>query len=307
MMARQRTNAFRVYDRDIPELPFAVDWYAGALHIAEYARPHDRDESEHDVWVDRMAGAAAEALGVDAGDVFVKKRARQRGASQYQRVAEAGAWRTVEENGIRFQVNLSDYVDTGLFLDHRPLRHDVFRASKGKAVLNLFGYTGAFSVHAAAGGATRVTTVDLSRNYLSWARDNMTLNELDPQQHGWVEADVMAWVREASRGRPSWDLAIVDPPTFSNSRRTKEDFDVQANHAELLACVRALVRPGGTIWFSTNFRRFRFEVESLPGARIEEISEKTIPPDYRNRRIHRVWRIDVDERGGPARGAAADR
>lgn len=292
---RNDVTCFRVYDRDIPELPFAVDVYEGRLHIAEYVRPHDRSPDEHDAWLDAMGDAAAEALGVSPDDVWMKRRARQRGAEQYERFARSGATFVVREQGLKFEVNLSDYLDTGLFLDHRVARAAVRDAAAGRDVLNLFAYTGAFSVYAAAGGARSVTTVDLSTTWLDVARRNFALNDLDAgPPHRFVRADAMAWLDDPATLSPGFDLVVLDPPTFSNSKRMQDVFDVQRDHVPMIRAVRARLRPGGTLWFSTNFRKFRLDPRAFEGFDVTETSDTTVPFDFRNRRIHRSWRAVRD-------------
>jgi 23S rRNA (cytosine1962-C5)-methyltransferase len=283
-------TCYRIYERDIPEIPLVVDRYEDALHIAEFDRPHERTPAEHADWLDHMVRAAAEALETPRELVFVKHRRRQRGSAQYEPVDDRRAMRIVHEGGLKFQVNLSDYVDTGLFLDHRITRGLVRDAAAGKDVLNLFAYTGSFTVYAAAGGAASTTTVDLLPTHLEWAEENLRLNELLAPQHALVQADSRDYLASL-RGRPKFDLAIVDPPTFSNSKRMDEDWDVQQDHAELLAATLEVLRPAGVLFFSTNSRRFKFDEGALAGATAREITKHTIPEDFRNKRIHRCWKI----------------
>jgi 23S rRNA (guanine2445-N2)-methyltransferase / 23S rRNA (guanine2069-N7)-methyltransferase len=292
-------TCYRIYDRDIPEVPLAVDRYEESLHIAEYERPHDRTPAEHADWLDLMVKTAAEVLETEKPNVFVKHRERQRGAAQYERVADQRAVRVVHEGGLKFQVNLSDYIDTGLFLDHRITRSMVRETAAGARVLNLFCYTGAFSVYAAAGGAAETVSADLSANYLEWADENLRLNGFTTgKQHQLLRADSREFVSSLSRERP-FDLAVVDPPTFSNSKRLDEDWDVQRDHGPLLARLLAVMRPGGTVFFSTNSRRFKLDEGALAGAAAREITRQTIPEDFRNKRIHRCWRI-IRHREGEA-------
>jgi len=291
---RQGIEAFRVYDRDIPEVPLAIDWYAGWLHAAEYDRPHDRTEIEHEVWLDRMLEAAAAELGVPPDRTFLKARRRQRGGEQYQKVDERQALVTVREGGLAFECNLSDYVDTGLFLDHRTTRSLVRDEAAGKRFLNLFGYTGSFSVYAAAGGAVETTSVDLSNTYLEWTRTNLARNGFkDAGRHRTVRDESRAFLQHrARRQEPPFDLVVVDPPTYSRSARSEVPWDVQQDHAELLELVAANLAVGGVVYFSTNFRRFRLDAERLePSFSIREITSRTIPEDFRNERIHRAWRL----------------
>ncbi|HBO44928.1 MAG TPA: SAM-dependent methyltransferase [Planctomycetaceae bacterium] len=285
---RQGITCFRLYERDIPEIPLVVDRYEDCLHIAEFDRPHERTVAEHADWLDLMARTAARVLDVDPKRVFFKRRQRQRGTSQYERVGDQGRTFVVGEGGLRFEVNLSDYVDTGLFLDHRITRSMVRDAAAGKRFLNLFGYTGSFTVYAAAGGAVSTTTVDLSNTYLDWARHNMGLNEFAGPEHRFVRDDGLSFVESC---RDTFDLAVVDPPTFSNSKRTEQYWDIQRDYSALLRALLSRMSPGGVVYFSTNFRRFKFDPAVLQGATAREISRQTVPPDFRNQRIHRCWRI----------------
>jgi 23S rRNA (guanine2445-N2)-methyltransferase / 23S rRNA (guanine2069-N7)-methyltransferase len=283
-------TCYRLYERDIPEIPLVVDRYEDALHIAEFERPHDRTAAEHADWLDLMVRTAAEALDVPRELAFLKHRERQRGDSQYERVSEAGVEKVVNEGGLKFLVNLSDYLDTGLFLDHRITRSMVREQSAGKHVLNLFAYTGSFTVYAAAGGAASTTTVDLSANYLDWAQENMRLNGLSGSQHQFVRDDSLEFVEQLGP-KDTFDVAVVDPPTFSNSKRLDYDWDVQRDHTLLLNKLIEKMSDGGVIYFSTNSRRFKLNEVEIKGVRIREISKQTVPEDFRNKRIHRCWRM----------------
>jgi 23S rRNA G2069 N7-methylase RlmK/C1962 C5-methylase RlmI len=278
---RERVTCWRVYDRDIPEVPITVDTYEGALVINDY-RAADRGGG--DEWLDEMSQAATKALG--ATELFVKQRERlvgRREGHQYERLGEhPDAWRVVHEGGHAFRVNLADYLDTGLFLDHRTTRARV-AAEPAKTMLNLFAYTGSFSVYAAAAGM-QTTTVDMSRTYLDWAGQNLALNQLSGEL---VQSDVREFLVTARRERRRWDLAVVDPPTFSNSKRMDYTWDVQRDHAALLEDVAAVA---DTIWFSTNRRRFKLEW-APPGFEIRDETRATLPPDFRDPRVHHAFRI----------------
>jgi 23S rRNA (guanine2445-N2)-methyltransferase / 23S rRNA (guanine2069-N7)-methyltransferase len=291
---RQGIEAFRVYDRDIPEIPLALDWYAGWLHAAEYDRPHERTEIEHEVWLDRMLEAAAAELGVPPGRSHLKARRRQRGQAQYEKVGEQQAVIDVREGDLTFEVNLSDYLDTGLFLDHRVTRSLVRAEAEGKRMLNLFAYTGSFSVYAAAGGARETTSVDLSNTYLDWTRTNLARNRFtDAGRHRTVRDEARAFLlHRARRGESPFDLVVVDPPTFSRSAKSETPWDIERDHAELLGLVADNLAPAGVVYFSTNFRRFHLAVESLATRyTIREITAQTLPEDFRDSRPHRAWRL----------------
>lgn len=284
---------YRLYEKDIPEIPLVVDKYGECLHIAEFERPHDRTPGQHADWLDLMAKTAAKTLEIDRQHTFMKHRARQRGNDQYQRVGDRSFTKVVEEAGLKFKVNLSDYLDTGLFLDHRNTRAMVREAAEGKRFLNLFAYTGSFSVYAAAGGAAETVTVDLSQNYLDWAAENMRLNGFEGDQHRFVAADTLEFLDRmiARGGQGYFDLVVVDPPTFSNSKKLERDWDVQRDYVELLQKVLTVTRSGGVIYFSTNSRRFKFDEAAINDVSCREISKQTVPEDFRNQRIHRCWRI----------------
>lgn len=288
--SKQGITCYRVYERDIPEIPLVVDRYEDHLHIAEYERPHDRDLGEHADWLDLMVRTAGETLEVDRRNVFLKRRRRQRGTIQHEHLAEQRYEITVKEGDLQFVVNLSDYMDTGLFLDHRITRGMVRDVAEGANFLNLFGYTGAFTAYAASGGAVRTTTVDWSGTYLDWAKRNLSLNGFTGRQHRFMRCDALTYVRQLPNVA-TYNLAVVDPPTFSNSKRTDEVWDIQRDHSALLNELLARMNRGGVIYFSSNFRRFKLDEAALGAAQIREISKQTVPPDFRNRRIHRCWRI----------------
>ncbi len=285
-------TCYRLYERDIPEVPLIVDRYEDRLHMSEFARPHDRTPAEHADWLDLMIKTAGEVMEVHPKNIFMKFRDRQRGDSQYERRGSDGHVLVVQEGGLKFQVNLSDYLDTGLFLDHRNTRGLFREAAAGKRVLNLFGYTGSFTVYAAAGGAAATTTVDSSNTYLEWAEENLRLNNLQGGMHRMVRNDAADYLRNL-HADVMFDLAIVDPPTFSNSKDRVHDWDIQRDHVPLLTKLTKHMTPGGVIFFSTNFRRFKLAEAELPGLQIREISKQTVPDDFRNRRIHRCWRFTV--------------
>ena len=292
---KRNITCFRLYERDIPEIPLVVDRYEDSLHITEYDRPHERDLARHAAWLELMKKTAADALDISVLRTHLKKRRRNNDTRQYEKIDSTGKLITVNEGGLKFLVNLTDYVDTGLFLDHRITRQMVRDESQGKDFLNLFAYTGSFSVYAAAGGASSTTTVDLSKNYLDWARRNFEVNGLYSPNNLFVADDSIEFLESAAEDkRKRFDLAVADPPTYSNSKRTEIDWDVQSRHVELLENLHEVMRLGGVVYFSTNFRRFKFDEDALNSLfDFHEISKQTVPEDFRNRRIHRCWRMVV--------------
>ena len=293
--AAEGIEALRLYDRDIPEVPLALDRYGDSLLLALYERPYEKDEELEAEWLDLMAASAAEALGLEPDAVFSKRRRRQRGLGQYEKLGSSSSELTVGEGGLRFLVNLSDYLDTGLFLDHRPTRALVRAEAAGKRVLNLFSYTGSFSAYAAAGGAAEVTSVDLSNTYLAWAARNFELNGLRPDRLPLVRDDAMTFLASAAASGERWDLVVADPPTFSNSKAAGADFDVNEDWPELLRACLAVMSPGALLFFSTNSRKLRWsslEADGIAGEGAwEDISATTIPRDFRDAKAHRCWKI----------------
>ena len=278
--ARQTgVSCYRLYDLDLPEFPLAIDLYEDHVHAAEYRRNHTLTEDQHRDWLQQSRHCISQVLGVAAEHIFIKQRAViSDRREQYQHFAKAGVTTVVTEHGARFLLNLSDYLDTGLFLDHRPTRRLVRAQSQGLQVLNLFAYTGSFSVNAALGGASRVLTVDLSNTYLDWARENFRLNGLAVNNADFIAADVMAWLPTMRSN--SMDLIVCDPPTFSNSKKMHGVFDVQRDHPALLnECLRVL-RPGGQIYFSTNNRKFRLYDHHIDTTDFTDITRQTTDFDF---------------------------
>ncbi len=367
-------TCYRLYDKDLPEVPLAIDIFEGKwLHIAEYERPDNRTVGQHRLWLDKMVAKATEVLNIAPENVFLKRRARQRGESQYEKLSESDRVVRVNEGGLTFLCNMSDYLDVGLFLDHRQMREFVRREALGKRFLNLFCYSGAFTSYAADGGASSTVSVDLSPTYLDWALANLEENQLTtrsrrqvnaqratenkpelPTENLFVKSDVLRFLRaippatahnkdvvklieetaaevgnmkkrahyehRRADGRKKYfkrrdgdriergalpqnafgishsdfELCICDPPTFSNSKSTDSDWDVQRCHVELLRILATRMVPGGVVYFSNNFRKFKLDEESLTDLYdFREITNRTIPDDFRNKRIHRCWRMIV--------------
>ncbi len=298
-LKRTGTSCYRLYDADIPEYALAVDRYqtleAGPwLHVQEYAAPKSVDARDAGRRLRQALAALPGATGVAPDQVALKVRRRQKGKAQYQRQGQEGRFYTVEEAGARLLVNFTDYLDTGLFLDHRPVRQWIHGHAGGRAFLNLFAYTAAASVHAALGGAASTTSVDLSRTYLDWARRNLELNGHTPGRvHRLIHADCLAWLRSAAgKGDARYDVILLDPPSFSNSARMNTTLDVQRDHVDLIQAAARLLSGDGVLIFSTNLRRFRLDADALAGLSVEDHSDWSIPPDFqRNQRIHRCWFI----------------
>ncbi|KGE86388.1 hypothetical protein IX84_21575 [Phaeodactylibacter xiamenensis] len=284
---KKNITCYRVYDADLPSFPLAVDRYEAYLHVAEYKKDHGMDEDSYRLWRAGTRRALSEALEVPNANIYYKERKPQKGREQYEKLSKQQSEIIVQENGLLFIVNLADYLDTGLFLDHRPTREAVRAQAEGKRVLNLFAYTGSFTVYAAAGGATATTTIDLSNTYLEWAKRNLEQNNLTGPQHEYVRADVKAWLQQPVA--QMYDLIVLDPPTFSNSKAMYDILDTQRDHPELInGCLKRL-SPEGLLYFSTNFRKFKLEPEKLHASRIKDITGATIPKDFRNPKIHHCW------------------
>ncbi|MDB6051846.1 MAG: rlmL [Pseudomonas sp.] len=285
---REGIDCYRVYDADMPEYSLAIDLYHDWVHVQEYAAPKSIDPEKASARLFDALAAIPQALNIDKSRVVIKRRERQSGTKQYERQSAQGQFREVSEGGVKLLVNLTDYLDTGLFLDHRPMRMRIQREAAGKRFLNLYSYTGTASVHAAKGGARTTTSVDLSKTYLDWARRNLSLNGFSDKNR-LEQGDVMAWLDAC---RDEYDLIFIDPPTFSNSKRMEGIFDVQRDQVQLLDLAMARLAPGGVLYFSNNFRKFQLDENLSERYAIEEITAQTVDPDFaRNTRIHRAWRI----------------
>ena len=254
--------------------------------VHEYAAPGTVDEQVSQKRLFDVVNQVPQVLGISSDKMILKVREKQKGTSQYQALNKAGQYKEVTEYGAKFLVNLRDYLDTGLFLDHRLTRRLIQQQAKGKNVLNLFAYTGSASVHAAIGGASSVTTVDMSNTYLDWAKRNFSVNGLTGKQYQFEQADCLQWL---SRCRNQFDLIFVDPPTFSNSKRMEDTWDVQRDHVKLLTMISKLVAPNGKVIFSNNKRRFKLDYDALQtaGWQVKDTSAASLPEDFkRNPHIH---------------------
>jgi 23S rRNA (cytosine1962-C5)-methyltransferase len=289
---RQKVSCYRVYDHDLPEFPLCIEVYGDKLYVAEYKRHHGLTDEAHDQWLETSLLTAAAILSIDKENIFLKLRQRKPGRlGQYQKYDAAQNELIVEENELKFIINLSDYLDTGLFLDHRSTRQMVREKSSGKKVLNLFAYTGSFSVYAAAGNATEVVTVDLSKTYLSWAQRNMQLNEFKTEAvNKFIHADVKQYLKELPADY--FDIVVMDPPTFSNSKRMDDILDIQRDHTVLINdCLRCM-KKGGLLYFSTNFRKFILEKERINTTLIKDITKATTPFDFEGKLFRQCFLIE---------------
>ncbi|MCL1980286.1 MAG: bifunctional 23S rRNA (guanine(2069)-N(7))-methyltransferase RlmK/23S rRNA (guanine(2445)-N(2))-methyltransferase RlmL, partial [Proteobacteria bacterium] len=283
----EQVSCFRIYDADMPEYNLAIDLYEEWVHVQEYAPPATVDPAKAEQRFALALQVIRAVFDVPRSQLFIKTRKKQKGSQQYQKKEGTGTLQEVREGGCRFLVNFTDYLDTGLFLDHRLTRERLGTLAQGKTFLNLFAYTGTATVYAAMGGATATTTVDIQATYLARARANLALNGFGGPQHQLIEADCLEWLQ---RAQERYGLIFIDPPTFSNSRHRKQHFDIQQDHPDLLRLAMQRLTKGGLLIFSNNFRKFTLEESLSRDFAVQEISDQTIPFDFqRNRRIHRCW------------------
>jgi 23S rRNA (guanine2445-N2)-methyltransferase / 23S rRNA (guanine2069-N7)-methyltransferase len=291
---REGISCYRVYDADMPEYAVAIDVYEGEqrwIHVQEYEAPKSVDADKARLRLREALGVIIEEFELNPDNLYFKVRRRQRGSDQYTKLADSRHDHEVPEADCRFLVNFEDYLDTGLFLDHRITRQRIATLAAGRRFLNLFAYTGTATVYAAKGGARSTTTVDMSKTYLDWARRNMALNGFAGPEHEYVQADCMRWLKTAS-APPDYGLIFIDPPSFSTSKRMEGTFDVQRDHAVLIDAAARLLAHDGAIVFSNNLRSFRLEDSLLSRYNVKDVSRETIPKDFeRNPKIHRCWEI----------------
>ena len=315
----QRTGAgvFRLYDRDIPEIPLVLDFYGdcaqplnAALSGALYKRPYEKDEDDEERWLLAMKDSAAGALGIDRERIFLKQRQKQKGASQYEKINTARFTKTVNEGDLSFKVNLSDYLDTGLFPDRRLLRAMIRGECEGKKLLNLFSYTGLFSVYAAAGGAASTDSADMSNTYCDWARENFSLNNITAEiMQQWdffsgkracankiIRADVLDFLEKAAAVKMRWDIIVLDPPAFSNSKKMTASFDLRRDITGLVSRCLNLLAPGGKLFLSINTRRSVTAQEledEFKGAHVLDLGKKLIDEDFKGRKMPDTYLIEI--------------
>jgi 23S rRNA (guanine2445-N2)-methyltransferase / 23S rRNA (guanine2069-N7)-methyltransferase len=294
---RERISCYRVYDADMPEYALAIDVYEGEhrwVHAQEYEAPKTIDPAKAESRLREALAMIPEVMDIPPAQLFLKVRRRQKGSAQYEKLSQEQKFCQVREADCTFLVNFTDYLDTGLFLDHRLTRRLIREHAKGRRFLNLFAYTGTATVYAAKGGASCTTTVDMSNTYLAWARRNLALNGYSGREHEFVQADCLEWPHDqaAHKWGKRYGLIFLDPPTFSSSKRMQKTFDVQRDHVPLIRDTVALLEPGGVLIFSNNYRKFKMDFDQLPGLHIEDVTQATIPKDFaRNPRIHNCWKI----------------
>jgi len=288
---RMHISCYRLYDKDLPEFPVSIDIYGEKVCLSEYRAKHHLTEEEHMDWLNGTAAIIADVLQVEDEHIYTKERRRKTDRlSQYQKINEEKEFFEVEENGLKFLVNLSDYLDTGLFLDHRITRKMVMDEARGKKVLNLFAYTGSFSIYAAAGKAEEVVTVDLSNTYIDWAKKNFETNFLvDHKKYRFEVADVKQYLQTLTPG--TFDLVIMDPPTFSNSKKMKDFLDIQKDHVELINQTFRAMKPGGVLYFSNNATKFELNKEAIHASVISDITKATTPFDFEGKLRRWCWRM----------------
>ena len=288
---RQNLVAWRIYDRDIPQFPFAIDVYGEHIHVQEYDTGWLMQPENYQQWLDEVCEAVQFVVGFPKENIHLKQRIRQKGTAQYEKTGTNGNDFIVHENGRAFWVNLDKYLDTGLFLDHRNTRQKIGSIAAGKRFLNLFSYTGSFTVYAATGGAIYSETVDLSNTYLDWAKRNFQLNHMDLNVHQIVRADVFQYLVDAVKQNKQFDLIVLDPPSFSNSKKMLDILDIQRDQAKLIDGAMRLLAQDGILYFSNNLRSFTLDDAIEVRYAVKDISKQSIPDDFRNKKIHQCWEI----------------
>ncbi|XDD44378.1 class I SAM-dependent methyltransferase [Leptospira sp. WS60.C2] len=295
---RENIECYRIYSEDIPQVACILDRYPNGFVLYDKSSLRFQTEADHEDRLTQISSIVKDVFQIEDEQFFLKKRKKQKGLDQYEKLSIDGNFFWAKEGGLEFRINLSDYLDTGLFLDHRITRSWIKDISKNKSVLNLFSYTGAFSVYAASGGAKKTKSIDLSKTYCDWAYQNLQKNGFGNSNHQIINADILQWIEEESKNpnRERYDLIFLDPPTFSNSKKMYEEWDVQTKHRNLLLLLLTkFLTDQGEIWFSTNFRKFKMEVEEEEwkerGYRCINRTKDSIPADFRDEKIHQLFCI----------------
>jgi 23S rRNA (cytosine1962-C5)-methyltransferase len=290
---RTQTDCFRLYDREIRHYPLAIDYYAGKFCVHYFLRSDDEEPPAQ--LVEEVEGLLIAIFGISPEAIYWRSRMQRKQGQQYEKIGDNKEFFPVFEYGVKFWINLVDYLDTGLFLDHRETRHLVALACKGKRLLNLFAYTCSFSVHAAALGAVFTKSVDMSNTYTDWGKENFILNGMSLKHNEIVRADCLKFLDDEIRSQNRYDVIVIDPPTVSKSKKMDQMFDIQRDYIFLIAKARQLLLPRGVIYFSTNSRKFKLDPTEFKGLSFVEISQKTLPLDFHDPKIHRCWKISVGE------------
>ncbi len=285
---RTHTNCFRIYDREMHHYPLAIDYYASRYCI-QYFTPNRDDLEPPEDLVQEVEDALRRLFGADSKNIYWRSRIKRAKSQQYEKANNQNEFFSVLEYGVQFRINLTDYLDTGLFLDHKETRQIVSSYALGKKVLNLFAYTCSFSVHAAVKGAAFTKSVDMSNTYTEWGKENFLLNGISLKNHPIIREDCLKFLDQE---REKYDLIIIDPPTISRSKKMDQMFDVQIDYPHLIRRALELLNPDGILFFSTNSRKFSFDETLFPTCKIQEISHKTLPIDFHDPKIHRCWKIE---------------
>jgi len=288
---RQNISCYRVYDYDLPEFPFCIEIYDDKIYLAEYKKRFEMADKEHGEWLDECLKIISEITQIPSEKIYARQRQRKEGREgQYEKLDSKEEFFAVHEQGLKFNVNLTDYLDSGLFLDHRITRNMVRQESKDKNVLNLFCYTASFSVYAADGGAANVISVDLSKTYLNWAEGNFALNGFDDKnKYHFVHADVKQYLDELPENY--FDMVVMDPPTFSNSKRMKDFLDIQRDHVEMLNKTLRCMKKDAVMYFSNNLRSFQLDADNIKASSIKDITKTTTPFDFQGKLFRWCYRI----------------
>lgn len=296
-ISKKGISCYRLYDADLPEYALAIDLYQSHeknkrwVIVQEYDAPKTINPQHAQKRRQEALEILAHYLDIPVKEIIYKTRQRQKGKQQYERVGNQDVFHVVREGRTQFLVNFTDYLDTGLFLDHRITRELIGSMAKDKNFLNLFAYTGTASIHAALGGAKTTTTVDMSRTYINWAKKNFSLNGLDlPYRYRFIQDDCISWLENTDHLQ-QYDLVFLDPPTFSSSKKMKKNFDIQTDHVSLIQATFKIIRPGGSLIFSNNFRKFKLNVDSLSSFNIKELTQQTTSPDFNRKKMHSCWLI----------------
>jgi 23S rRNA (guanine2445-N2)-methyltransferase / 23S rRNA (guanine2069-N7)-methyltransferase len=292
---KNNISCYRVYDADIPQYSVAIDKYEQWVHVQEYQAPKTVDKNKAFQRINDVIDVVADILETKQEYVVLKTRKKQGGSAQYQKQDQKDYKTRVKESGLKFIINIYDYIDTGLFLDHRATRQLIKKLAHTRSFLNLFAYTGSVTVYAAAGGASTTTTVDMSNTYLNWAQENLSINGYSGDKHQFIRDDCLAWLKQAVAEKKKYQLIFIDPPTFSNSKKMSVALDVNRDHVDLLNDCLDILTDDGKIIFSTNARNFKLDKSLNEVCFVKEITAMTTTEDFRRKPLHRCWCLAKQE------------